>query len=100
MQALPIESIGEGADHVLLADQLMKTARAPLAGQNLVAHGLPQIAKKTGTALERAEAPTRHTPAPEATAAAAPFRISRGSQCIVAKGPTGATMSKPETGIR
>ncbi len=38
VQPLLVERVGQGADHMLLADQFMEGAGPPFAGQNLIAH--------------------------------------------------------------
>ena len=67
VQALLIEGVGQGANHVFLAGQFVEGARPPLARQNLIAHA--PLQREVGAAT-----PAGLTPAPEATAAAAPFR--------------------------
>ncbi|GHH50381.1 hypothetical protein GCM10009090_11160 [[Pseudomonas] boreopolis] len=38
MNAAAVQRVAERADHVLLAHQLGKTLRAPLAGENEIGH--------------------------------------------------------------
>ena len=46
MQPLPVERVSQRTDHMLLADQFVKGAGAPFAGQNLIAHEAPPMATK------------------------------------------------------
>ena len=47
---------------------------------------------------KRVATPISHTPAHNVTATVAPFRAWRGSQLIIARGPTGATIEGPHYG--
>jgi hypothetical protein len=49
VDAAAIQGVGQGADHVLLPDQLGKTLGAPLAGQNEIGHGhiVPRTRRKS-----------------------------------------------------
>ena len=71
MDAARVERVGEGATHVVLADELVEAARAPLAGEDEVTHGRRLDIRGRGS---REAARARIPPAPGVTAAAAPFR--------------------------
>ena len=71
VDAARVERVGERAAHVVLADEFVEAARAPLAGEDEIAHGRRLDIRDRGS---REAARARIPPAPGVTAAAAPFR--------------------------
>jgi len=56
--------------------------------------GIIKGSDKKGIIQNLVASPASHTPAHDVTATVAPFRAWRGSQLIIARGPTGVTIKR------
>ncbi|GAB4288788.1 MAG: hypothetical protein Kow0096_01400 [Thiohalomonadaceae bacterium] len=92
VQTIIVQGIDQGAQHMLLPHHGRKGAGTPFAGQDLITHGrttlrygtagtpaagagsIPDRTTAVGKKPWRVASRASHTPAPESTVTAAPFR--------------------------
>ena len=102
VQTLLVKGVDQRSQDVLLANHFVEELWPPFTCKYLITHENADSAKlrlandsdlRGGCQGKLEMTPISHTPAHESTTTVAPFRAWRGSQFIVARGPTGATIT-------